>query len=48
LTILSTLPDHLVEHVSGLGYLGGVEHQFDVVLRVDRRLERGTSMTYSM
>ncbi len=33
LTILSSLPDHLVEHVSGFGHLGGVEHQVgDAVL----------------
>ncbi len=30
LTILSSLP--VVEHVSGLGHLGGVEHQVDVVV----------------
>jgi hypothetical protein len=42
LTILSSLPDHLVEHVRGFSHLGGVEHQVDVVvLRRDRRLERG-------
>jgi hypothetical protein len=46
LTILSSLPDHLVEHVRGLGHLGGVENQVDVVvLRRDRGLERETSMT---
>jgi hypothetical protein len=32
LTILSSLPDTLVAHISGLGHLGGVEHQVDVVL----------------
>ncbi len=32
LTILSSLPDHLVEHVCGLVHLGGVEHQVDVVV----------------
>ncbi len=32
LTILSSLPDHLVGHVCGLGHLGGVEHQIDVVV----------------
>ncbi len=32
LTILSSLPDHRVEHVCGLGHLGGVEHQADVVI----------------
>ncbi len=48
LTILSSLPDHLVEHVCGLDHLGSVEHQVDVVvLRRDCRLERGTSMRYS-
>ncbi len=41
LTILSSLPDHFVEHVSGLGHLGGVEHQVDVVLVETVRLERG-------
>ena len=35
LTILSSLPDHLVEHVRGLGHLGGVEHQVDVVVLVE-------------
>ncbi len=41
MTILSGLPDHLVEHVRGLGHLGGVENQVDVVvLRGDRGLER--------
>jgi hypothetical protein len=46
LTILSNLPDDLVEHVRGLGHLGGVENQVDVVvLRRDRGLERETSMT---
>jgi hypothetical protein len=32
LTILSSLPDYLVEHISGLGHLGGVEHQVEVVV----------------
>jgi hypothetical protein len=42
LTILSSLPGHLVEHVSGLGHLGGVEHQVDVVVLEEiARLERG-------
>ncbi len=42
LTILSSLPDHLVEHVSGLGHLGRLENQVDaVVLKGDRRIERG-------
>jgi len=42
LTILSSLPDHLVEHVSGLGHLGGVEHHVDVVVLEEiARLERG-------
>jgi len=45
MTILSSLPDHLVEHVCALGHLDGVEHQVDIVLRGDHRLERGTSMT---
>jgi len=46
LTILSSIPDHLVEHVSSLVHLGGVEHQVGVVvLRRDRRLDRGMSMT---
>jgi hypothetical protein len=35
LAILSSLPDHLVEHVSGLGHLGGVEHQTDAVVLVE-------------
>jgi hypothetical protein len=35
LTILSSLPDHLVEHVRGLGHLGGVEHQVDIVEQVE-------------
>ncbi len=42
LTILSSLPDTLVAHVSGLGHLGGVEHQVDVVVLVETaRLDRG-------
>jgi hypothetical protein len=42
LTILSSLTDHLVEHVSGLGHLGGVEHQVDVVVLFETdRLDRG-------
>ncbi len=42
LTILSGLSDHLVAHVSGLGHLGGVEHQVDVVILVETaRLDRG-------
>ncbi len=46
LTILSSLPDHLVEHVSGLGHLGGLENQVDVVvLKGDHRLKRGASLT---
>jgi hypothetical protein len=45
LTILSNLPDHLVENVRGLGHLGGVERQADGVVLRDRRLERGMSMT---
>jgi len=46
LTILSSLPDTLVAHVSGLGHLGGVEHQVDVVVVVETaRLELGASMT---
>jgi hypothetical protein len=32
LTNLSSLPDHLIEHIRGLGHLGGVEHQVDVVV----------------
>ncbi len=35
LTILSSLPDTLVAQVSGLGHLGGVEHQVDIVLVED-------------
>ncbi len=35
LTILSSLPDHLVEHVRGLGHLGGVKHQVDIVVLVE-------------
>ncbi len=35
------LPDTLVAHVSGLGHLGGVEHQVDVVLVETARLDRG-------
>jgi hypothetical protein len=35
LTILSSLSYHLVEHGSGLGHLGGVEHQVDVVVLED-------------
>jgi hypothetical protein len=47
LTILSNPLHHLIDYVSGLGHLGGVEHQVDVVvLRGDSRLERGTSMTW--
>ena len=40
LTILSSLPDMLVSHVSGLGHLGGVEHQVDVVVLVEDRWVR--------
>ncbi len=41
LTILSSLPDHLVALVSGLGHLGGVEHQIDIVVLVETaRLDR--------
>jgi hypothetical protein len=32
LTLLSSLPDHIVQHVSGLDHLGGVEHQVNVVI----------------
>ncbi len=32
LTILSSLSDQLVEHILGLGHLGGFEHQADVVI----------------
>ncbi len=47
LTILSNPLHHLIDYVSGLGYLGGVELQVDVVvLRGDSRLERGTSLTW--
>ncbi len=47
LTILSSLPDHLVEHVCGLSHLDGVEHQVDIVVLIrDCGLERGTSMTW--
>ncbi len=35
LTIPSSLPDTLVPHVSGLGHLGGAEHQVDVVVLVE-------------
>ncbi len=35
LTILSGLPDHLVEHICGLVYPVGVEHQVDVVVLVE-------------
>jgi hypothetical protein len=41
LSILSSLPDTLVAHISGLGHLGGVEHQVDVVLVETARLDRG-------
>jgi hypothetical protein len=42
MTTLSSLSVHLVEHVSGLGHLGGVEHQVDVVVLVETaRLDRG-------
>jgi hypothetical protein len=37
---LSGLPDTLVSHVSGLGHLGGVEHQVDVVVLVEDRQVR--------
>ena len=37
LAILSSLPDTLVSHVSGLGHLSGVEHQVDVVALVEDR-----------
>ncbi len=41
LTILSSLPDHLVEHVRGLGHLSGVEHQVDIVVLVETVGKRG-------
>jgi len=42
LTILSSLPDHLVEHVSCLFHLGEVEHQVDIVVLIETaRLDRG-------
>ena len=44
LTILSSLPEHLVEHVSGPGHLGGVEHQVNLVLLVETaRLDGGVN-----
>ncbi len=44
LTILSILPDHLVEHVSGLGQLGAVEHQVDVVVLVETTTNIGNAL----
>ncbi len=42
LTILSSLTDHLVEHFSGLGHLGGVEHQVDIAVLIETaRLDWG-------
>jgi hypothetical protein len=32
LAILSSLPDHRVEHVCGLSHLGGVKHQVYIVI----------------
>ncbi len=41
MTILSNLPDHQVEHVCGLGHLGGVEHQVDVVILSENVVREG-------